>query len=204
MRTVTRDFSSTLRIKSSKFIGYLMPCADEAEKESGLERIREEHPVATHHCYGYIYNPADPVSYSSDDGEPSGTAGQPILNALLSANLMNVLMVAVRYYGGTQLGKPGLIEAYGEITRLTVNEAELKKIIPVQIYRVVYDYNQQSLIDQLHHHIDLITLDAEYTEKVKLTLACPVSMKDQFLFHIEKFKHLLESFEVMETSWHIF
>src|SRR5690625_5849256 len=94
----------------------------------------------------------------------------------------------------------GLIEAYRELTLLTVNEGERKKIIPVQIYRVVYDYIQQSLIDQLHHHIDLITLDAEYTEKVKLTLACPVSMKDQFLFHIEKFKHLLESFEVMETD----
>src|SRR5690625_901712 len=127
-----------------------MPCADEAEKESGLERVREEHPVATHHCYGYIYNPADPVSYSSDDGEPSGTAGQPILNALLSANLMNVLMVAVRYYGGTQLGKPGLIEAYGELTRLTVNEAELKKIIPVQIYRVRSEEHTSELQSRGH------------------------------------------------------
>src|SRR5690625_286146 len=122
----------------------------------------------------------------------------------MTGNRKNVVMGTVRDYGDTQLGKPGLSETYRELTRLTVNEAELKKIIPVQIYRVVYDYNQQSLIDQLHHHIDLITLDAEYTEKVKLTLACPVSMKDQFLFHIEKFKHLLESFEVMETSRHIF
>lgn len=203
MHTVTRNFSTTLKIKSSKFIGYLLPCPDEDEKDLGLEWVRSEHPVATHHCYGYIYNPADSVTYSSDDGEPSGTAGQPILNALQSAGLMNVLMIAVRYYGGTKLGKGGLIEAYGEITRQTVEKAELKKIIPVQLFNLTYDYNQQSLIDQLHHNIDLITLDATYTEKVELTLACPLPDTDQFLFHIEKFNHLLEGFQTLETTWHI-
>lgn len=204
MHTVTRDFSTSFRIKSSKFLGYLLPCASEVEKDLGLERIRAEHPLATHHCYGYIYNPANPVFYSSDDGEPSGTAGQPILNVLQSADLMNVLMIAVRYYGGTKLGKAGLIEAYSEIARQTTDIADLKNIIPVQIYRVVYEYNQQSLIDQLHHNIDLITLDAQYTEKVDLTLACPVPAKDQFHFYIEKFSHLLEHFEILETSWHVF
>lgn len=204
MHTVTRDFSTTLKIKSSKFTGYLLPCSDEDEKDQGLERVRSEHPVATHHCYGYMFNPADPVIYSSDDGEPSGTAGQPILNALQSAGLMNVLMIAVRYYGGTKLGKAGLIEAYGEITKRTADKADLKKIIPVQIYKLVYEYNQQSLIDQLHHHIDLITLDAKYTEKVELTLACPVSDTELFHFYIEKINHLLEGFHTLETTWHIF
>lgn len=202
--TIRRDFTTTIRIKSSKFTGYLLPCPDEAEKDHRLEQIRQEHPNATHHCYGYIYHPPDPVTYSSDDGEPAGTAGQPILNVLQSARLMNVLMVAVRYYGGTKLGKPGLIEAYGEITKAVISEAELRKIISVHVYKIIYEYNQQSLIDQLSHKLNLITLNAGYTEKVELTLACPASEAGIFKSRIKKIRHLLEEFKELDTSWHIF
>ncbi len=103
--------------KGSKFFAYAYNVHSEEEIKAHIEALRKQYYDARHHCYAYILHPDKSASRANDDGEPSGTAGKPILNQLLSYNLTNVLVVVVRYFGGTKLGVPGLIEAYKTATK---------------------------------------------------------------------------------------
>jgi len=105
---------SSLRERGSRFLGYAFPLHTEAEMKQYLQQIKQQYPDATHHCFAVVMHPDQSYQRSTDDGEPSNTAGRPILRAILSAGLTNILVIVVRYYGGTQLGIPGLIKAYGE------------------------------------------------------------------------------------------
>ena len=100
--------------KGSKFYAYSFPVMNESEVKHHLQELKLKYPDATHHCYAYVLNPDKSAFRSNDDGEPSGTAGKPILRQIQKLELTNTLVVVVRYFGGTMLGVPGLIEAYGE------------------------------------------------------------------------------------------
>ncbi len=122
--TIEANSTGTFKDRGSRFIACLMPVADEEEAREQLKHLRKEHHAATHHCWALRVDPRQPVEKSSDDGEPSGTAGRPILGVLQSEELCNVMCVVVRYFGGKQLGVPGLIHAYGEATREAVLNAK--------------------------------------------------------------------------------
>ena len=111
------------KIQRSLFIARLDPCHDEAEARDLLARARAAHRDATHNCWAYLLGPVPPVAHSSDDGEPSGTAGRPILGALKNGGMMNVMVVVTRYFGGVKLGVRGLIEAYGGVAAQAVGIA---------------------------------------------------------------------------------
>lgn len=100
--------------KGSKFLAYAYPVRSEDEVKQQLNNLRQKYPDASHHCYAYILHHDKSASRSNDDGEPAGTAGKPILRQIQKLELTNTLVVVVRYFGGTLLGVPGLIEAYGE------------------------------------------------------------------------------------------
>ena len=203
MQTVTSVYSSEYRIKGSKFLGFLFHSSTVDEIESQLELIKKKHLTATHHCYAYILKPNEPVEFSTDAGEPSGTAGLPILNALKSQNLMNVLLIVVRYYGGTKLGKSGLIDAYQTISDQTIHSAVLKQLVPVKTYQLKYDYSQQSFIDKWRNNFPLIEINSSYTESVELTVGCPKSESKQFEETVSAHKHQLINFETAGESFHI-
>jgi uncharacterized YigZ family protein len=203
LQTVTKIFTSDYRIKGSKFLGYLCPAGSRQEAEAALEKIREEHPTATHHCYAFRINPSEPEEFDQDDGEPRGTAGMPILNALRSAELINTVCVSVRYYGGTKLGKSGLIDAYGESARLCVEKADLKTVIPVIRYRFVYDYTHQGIIDKLKNDFPLVEFNSVYLEKVELDLGCPRELHKRFKGALKPSLHLLEEAEETGPDFHI-
>lgn len=105
---------ASLRERGSRFLAYAIPCADEESAQRALHDLRKQYPDATHHCYALVIGADGAYQKSSDDGEPAYSAGKPILRAILAAGLTNVLVVVVRYFGGTQLGIPGLIQAYGQ------------------------------------------------------------------------------------------
>jgi uncharacterized YigZ family protein len=201
--TVTTTFYSDYKIKNSKFIGYLAPCTHLDELNSVLESIKNEHPTATHHCYAYRINPEKTQEFSTDDGEPGGTAGAPILNSLRSRELMNVVCVVVRYYGGNHLGKSGLISAYSHTALLAADAAVTKKIIPVQLYRVRYGYEHQSVINSLKHKFDFSEIESSYLEKVSLTIAIPAKQASSFVKHIDASVHLFDSFEKLGSSYQL-
>jgi uncharacterized YigZ family protein len=114
-------------IKKSRFIGHLVPIRSEAEAEAALDEIRQVHKSATHNCYAYTVGLNVPVERFSDDGEPSGTAGRPILEVLRRKPIANALVVVTRYFGGTLLGASGLVHAYQDATIAVIDEASLLK-----------------------------------------------------------------------------
>lgn len=191
MQTVTKIFQAEYRVKGSKFISFINPCDTTEEAEKQLNEIREMHPTATHHCHAFRVDPSEIIEHSQDDGEPGGSAGLPILNALKSANIVNAIIVVVRYYGGTKLGKSGLIDAYGKSAGLVIEQSVLKKIVATQRFEIIYSYDQQSLIDRLNHSFTLFEMDSSYTEHVKLTLECPVQSLKRFEEKLSTVSHLL-------------
>lgn len=110
--TVTSNAQGVYKDKGSKFLSYIFPVRSEAEIKEKLLEVKKEHPSARHHCYAWRLGVDGVAHRANDDGEPSGTAGKPILGQLQSSQLTNVLIVVVRYFGGTLLGVPGLIQAY--------------------------------------------------------------------------------------------
>lgn len=113
------------RERSSKFLSYAYPVENEEQIREALEALRKRYFDATHHCYAWRLGPRGEQFRANDDGEPSGTAGRPILGQMLSAGVTNCLVVVVRYFGGTKLGVPGLIAAYKEATQEVLAAAQI-------------------------------------------------------------------------------
>lgn len=189
MKTVQKTYQETFREKGSKFIGYLFPAATLGRFETKLNKIESEYPDATHHCYAWRIDPNKTEEFSQDDGEPGGTAGPPILNQLKSYELINCGCVVVRYYGGTNLGKSGLIQAYGHTAGLCIQKASLQSIIPTQNFEITYPYSCQKHIDQLKNRFDLKELNAQYLAKVTLEIACRAEQADEFFDALQNLQH---------------
>ena len=131
-KTLSRVSEGLYKEKGSKFIAKIYPIETEEEFKSALASVKKEFHDARHHCFAYRINPEKEQFRSSDDGEPSGTAGKPLLNQILSFELFNILVVVVRYFGGTKLGVSGLINAYKTATRDAISQS---KIVTKYIYR---------------------------------------------------------------------
>jgi uncharacterized YigZ family protein len=123
--TIQKNSEGLYKEKGSKFIGHAFPVSDEAEIKKIITQLKKEHHSARHWCYAFRLGADKKLFRSNDDGEPSGTAGKPILNQITSADLTNVLIVVVRYFGGTLLGTSGLITAYKSAAAETLSNAEI-------------------------------------------------------------------------------
>lgn len=139
-KTLAGNAEGIFRDKGSKFIAYAYPVRDEQEIKPILAKLRAEHGKARHFCWALRLTPDRSIFRINDDGEPSGTAGRPILNCLLSADLSNVFVVVVRYFGGTLLGVPGLINAYKRATVEALDNAVVLEKTVNDLYQVIFDY----------------------------------------------------------------
>lgn len=189
MKKVIGSTIDSFREKGSKFIGHLFFVESTDIFTEKLESLKSKYPDATHHCYAWRINPVQIKEFVQDDGEPGGTAGLPILNALKSYEAVNAGLVVVRYYGGTNLGKSGLVEAYGHAAKLCLQKAELSSIQLVEKIEVTYPYPEQNIIDQMKHRFRLQELEATYREKVHLLLACPIEHRSDLELSLEKLAH---------------
>lgn len=124
IQTIAEVSQAEIKIQNSIFIGIAMPCSDIQDFQKHLNQVRNDHPKANHICFAYRVGFKDENTRSNDDGEPSGTAGKPIFNQLLSLNIQNCVVFVVRYFGGTKLGVSGLIEAYKGAAKKTLELAE--------------------------------------------------------------------------------
>ncbi|WP_158278656.1 IMPACT family protein [Rhodohalobacter mucosus] len=203
MQTVTASGFSDFRIRGSRFYGFLFACGSLQEAESFLNSLKNEHPAATHHCYAWRINPNSPEEFSQDDGEPSGSAGLPILNTLRSRNLINCLLVSVRYYGGTKLGKKGLIDAYGSSAEQSIDDARLASVIPVFQYKITYPYTMESAISKLKNDFPLVVIDATYLEEVEMTLAVPIDIHNSFRSVLSSLEHKLTHCTPLGESYRV-
>lgn len=143
-KTIAASTTSLFKDRGSKFLGYSFPILSIDDVKAKINEVKKEHPKATHHCFAYRIG-IDGLSFrASDDGEPSGSAGRPILGQIDSAGFTNVLVVVVRYYGGTMLGVPGLINAYKTATTEALQIATPIEKWICQRVEITLDYNVMS------------------------------------------------------------
>ena len=143
-KTIARPVESIFRDRGSKFLGFAYPVTSDNDIKAIVANLKSEHPKANHHCWAIRLGIDRSVFRVNDDGEPSGTAGRPILNTLLSRNITNVLVVVVRYFGGTLLGVPGLINAYKTATEMALDAAQVIEKTVNDIYTITFDYLQMN------------------------------------------------------------
>lgn len=167
-----------IREKGSKFIGFAFPVADEDEVRIALEKIRELHPKATHHCYAYRIGVEGQLYRANDDGEPSGSAGLPIYNQLLAHEITNVLVISVRYYGGTKLGVSGLVRTYKESAKETIEAAEIVTRELESVLTVHFNFEKQNVIFTLLNKCDAQVLDFTSDQKCSIKARIRLAEKE--------------------------
>ncbi len=139
-KTIAEESQGLFKDRGSRFIGIAIPVKTQEEIKSKLEELRKEYHDARHHCYGYVLNPDRQVWRSNDDGEPSGTAGKPILGQINSNDLTDILIVVIRYFGGTLLGVSGLINAYRMAAADAISHASIIEKMITEVYRIDFPY----------------------------------------------------------------
>lgn len=169
MYILKNDINYTLEIKKSKFICYLYYVENEDDIKKILNDLKEKHKDATHHCYAYILE--NKQKYS-DDGEPGGTAGVPMLDILKLNNLTNTLAVVVRYFGGIKLGAGGLVRAYRNSVNDTIKQAEIIKYIKYTYLNIYFDYNNEKFINSIIDYDNIIekTYNENIIYKIKIDI----------------------------------
>lgn len=158
-----------LREKGSKFFAYAIPVTTAEEIDGEIALLKKKYHDARHHCYAWRLGETGDQSLANDDGEPSHTAGDPILAAIRSAGLTDVLIVVIRYFGGTKLGVRGLIEAYRGAAEDALEEAQKEEIISRTYFRVDFSYEQTSEINKMLHPFDINQEEANYTDVCAVT-----------------------------------
>ncbi len=148
-KTITKKSEGQFKDKGSKFFAIAFPVNTEEEIKSILHQLKKEHHSARHHCYAWRLGTEEITFRANDDGEPSSTAGKPILGQLLSFELTNILVIVVRYFGGTLLGTSGLINAYRTATADALRNAEITTKIIENQFTLKFTYNEMNEVMQI-------------------------------------------------------
>lgn len=173
---VERDASFVLRERGSKFFAFVYGVGGDVDIKSRLEFLKREYPDATHHCYAWVLGARGEGQRANDDGEPGNSAGRPILRAIIGGGLTNVLVVVVRYFGGTLLGIPGLIESYGGSAEAALALAgKVEKFIE-EVFEVSAAFEHEQEIHRLIAKFGARVLGSDYSERVTYRVALKASM----------------------------
>ena len=179
-RTIEGDATATLKVDGSRFIAEALPVSDRAAVDDCLQTIRTREHKATHHCSAYRIGMDGQDFHYDDDGEPSGTAGQPILRQIDGRNLTNTLVVVTRYFGGTKLGTGGLVRAYGDAADAALDRAGIVQRVVRTPVRVRFDYDDTSAARQVLQRFDAEITDSDYTDVTEWTVAVRASAVESF------------------------
>lgn len=185
--TIKQPAEGILRDRGSKFLAYAFPVRSEAEVKACLLSVKKEHPSATHHCYAWRLG-ADKAAYrANDDGEPSNSAGKPILSQIQAKDLTNVLIVVVRYFGGTLLGVNGLINAYKSAAEEALNQSEIEEQFIFFEYRIEFDFDAMSPVMRILKEFETKMVSNSYDEKNAIVFQVKKQHSEKLE---EKFKEL--------------
>lgn len=185
--TVAKPSESQYIVKKSKFISNVVPIKDNKEAEEYIDVFRKKHWDATHNVYAYTLGLNNGIQKFSDDGEPSGTAGKPVLEVIKSKDIKNVLVVVTRYFGGILLGAGGLIRAYSESASIGLDNSNIIKRIKSDAYEITADYNMLGKLQWELNQKNIIIEDIKYTENVLIRIYVPVNYNmdlEQFIMNI--------------------
>jgi uncharacterized YigZ family protein len=180
-KTISTKAEGLFKDKGSRFIGLAFPVKFEVEVKEILAEIKKKYYDATHHCYAYyIGHIGSPSTRMNDDGEPSGTAGRPIYGQILSSGLKNVLVVVIRYFGGTKLGVSGLINAYKETAKITIGNAKIEERKIKDVYTAEFEYPLMNAVMQaLKNEAIDIKNTSYYGNNVIITFEVTLTKKEE-------------------------
>ena len=186
-KTIANSSEGLYKEKGSKFIAYAYPVSSEEEIKEHIAKLKKEYYDARHHCYAYMLGADKSVSRANDDGEPSSTAGKPILGQILSNDLTNILIVVIRYFGGTKLGVSGLIHAYKTAAAEAIDNAEVLEKTGNDIYDIHFDYLVMNDVMRIIKEDQPEQLGQDFNLTCKITLSIRQSEVDRI---IERFKKI--------------
>lgn len=166
--------------KKSRFIATVSPVETEEEALAFLEKKKKQYWDARHNCFAYVIGDRQQIQRCSDDGEPSGTAGKPMLDVLLGAGLRNVAVVVTRYFGGTLLGTGGLVRAYSKSTQVGLENSVIIEKCRGNILSVETDYNGVGKLQYISASMELHTIHTEYTDRVISEILVPLEQVQAF------------------------
>ncbi len=182
--------------KGSKFIGYVYPIADENDVKYHIEALKKKHYAARHWCYAWQLGVKNVRYRANDDGEPNNSAGQPIYGQLLSKNITNVLLVVVRYFGGTKLGVGGLINAYKTTAKLVLEESRIvEKTIDVY-FQLIFEYADMNKVMRIVKENDLEIV----AQKMELKCEFKISVRKKNAAKVEKYFKDLRCLKIVELK----
>ncbi|MFB2118596.1 YigZ family protein [Parapedobacter sp. 2B3] len=193
-KTIAAPSEGQFKDRGSKFIAYAYPLKGEAAARELVSALKALHPKARHHCWAYRLTPDRSVFRINDDGEPSGTAGRPILNALLSADVTNVLLVVVRYFGGTLLGVPGLIHAYKAAAQDALQAADVIELTVNDVYSVAFTYEQLNEVMRIVKDEDVTVRKQDFDNRCVMELEIRQTHVGKVLGRLEKVEGIAVDF----------
>ncbi len=182
MRTIKSNITCEIVVKKSKFIANLFSVSSKEEAEDKIKEISKRYHDARHNCYAYI---VDDYEKCSDDGEPSKTAGAPMLDILKKKELTNVLVVVTRYFGGILLGTGGLVKAYSECTQNAIEMAETINVIKGMSYEIEITYDNYKNTMYWCNNLDINITEVKYENNIVLSLESTKEGKNQLLNNID-------------------
>jgi len=186
--SIERDRKVETKIKRSTFIAHLHSVKTMMEAKEYISRISFEHKTANHNCWAYIVGEKGETFHSSDAGEPSGTAGLPMLNTLKKHNMTNIVAVIIRYFGGVKLGIRGLIDAYSESVENAIASEPLIKLVKTSEFIMTTTYDFGEILKHKITNMGAKILNIEYSDKIKLK----ITIEDHNKEELEKYLREIE------------
>ncbi len=180
-RTITKPAFGEFKDKGSVFLSFIHPISSESEFKGILESIKKAHPKANHHCYAFALGPAHQAHRFSDDQEPSGTAGRPMMSVIKSNDLTDVMIVVVRYFGGTLLGVPGLIHAYRKASEAAVSNATVITKRIREKYELEFPYVRIGEMEHLFRKYEIDVLERKQNDYCVFLLDIPKEHSPVFI-----------------------
>jgi uncharacterized YigZ family protein len=184
--SVSQPAEGLYKDKGSKFIGYVFPVKDVEDIKEQINSLKELHPKARHICYAYRLGFTPEEARSNDDGEPSGSAGKPILNTILSTNVHFTLVAVVRYFGGTLLGVPGLIQAYKEASLEAFAASEIVEIEPMDTLEIRFNYPQMNEFMKVIKKVPIQIVEQEINNDCWYKLTFPIRITNEVQIAFDK------------------
>jgi uncharacterized YigZ family protein len=189
--TIEQVATAEFKDRGSRFIAYAFPVQDATEVKFKLQELKKEHPKAVHHCYAYRLGADENNFRTVDDGEPAGTAGKPILGQIDSRDLTNICIIVVRYFGGTLLGVPGLINAYKTVASLALQVVPVISKPILKQFSLEFDYTKMNDVMQV-----LKKYNADVTEQTNqlfclVKTGIPSANVTEFLYHINNIRDVI-------------
>lgn len=189
-KTIKLRSSGTFKEKGSKFIAEAWPVTDQDQINSILEETRKTYHDAKHHCYAYLLGREGLTWRANDDGEPSGTAGRPILGQIRSFGLTNVLIVVTRYFGGTLLGVSGLINAYKTAAASALENAEIIDHIIHEFYEIRYPYAAMNIVMKIISEEDIKQSEHSFDLECRIVIGFRTSARERIIDRISRIEGL--------------